>query len=317
VTVTFNSAGCVLECLRSLERRLPSAERIVVDNASTDGTPELVEAESPGTRVIRTGRNLGFGQGCNAGVDAASNEHVLLVNPDVSIVEVDEPGLARLESLPDLGLVAPLLSADAGSPARSQLYRPRHWLVEALDHGLGPLRPRGGGAPRLAAAGDGRAWASGALLLVRRSEFQRVGGFATDLFLYYEDRDLSARYAEAGLPIGSTDALRGVHAGGRGSAVAGEGADRMAYSFLGFVEYLHGHRGERTARRAAAVTTASSGAARAAVAIAARVSGRAERLERKRRQLEEFGRLVRGEGKLPLPPGADSYRHARAILRSG
>src|SRR3954453_14566765 len=88
VVVTYNSADCIGACLEAIETHLPDAERIVVDNGSSDGSSALVSEFSPTTRVI-AGRNVGFGQGCNLGVRAATNRHVLLLNPDVVVSGVE------------------------------------------------------------------------------------------------------------------------------------------------------------------------------------------------------------------------------------
>src|SRR4051812_37808132 len=212
VVVTYNSEGCVTACVRALETHLPEAERIVVDNGSVDRTLELVRQTSPGTAIVSGGGNIGFGQACNLGVRSASNRHVLLLNPDVVVRRADREALQKLFKLPVLGLVAPLLAADSDATARHHVLPQRHWVSEALEHALGPLRPRELAGRRMGSDATGQGWVSGAMLVVRCDEFERVGGFSDDLFLYYEDRDLSARYLNAGLPLRRSSALVGLHA---------------------------------------------------------------------------------------------------------
>ena len=89
------------------------------------------------------------------------------------------------------------------------------------------------------------------MLLAARDEFLGLGGFDPRFFLYYEDRDLSHRYRNAGLPIATTDALRGTHLGTGSSADDGLRVTPMAWSLLGWIQYVAIHDGDRQARRAA------------------------------------------------------------------
>src|SRR3954452_9916555 len=110
VMVTFNSESCVRGALRAVEERLAGAEAIVVDNGSTDATMAVVAAEFPGTKVVSGHGNVGFGGGCNRGVAAAGNRHVLLMNPDVQVTDADAGALEALFDAGTLGLVAPLIA---------------------------------------------------------------------------------------------------------------------------------------------------------------------------------------------------------------
>src|ERR1017187_3440630 len=87
IIVTWNGKQFASECLDSLRicRNDPKIEIIVVDNASSDGTPALVEQEFPWVRLIRNGANLGFSRANNIGMVASAGKYVCLVNSDVRV----------------------------------------------------------------------------------------------------------------------------------------------------------------------------------------------------------------------------------------
>src|SRR5258708_38729654 len=87
VIVTWNAKRYGAECLQSLRENCQvPAEIIVVDNASTDATPELVRTDYPECRLVETGANLGFAKGNNIGIALAAGKYLFLVNSDVKIL---------------------------------------------------------------------------------------------------------------------------------------------------------------------------------------------------------------------------------------
>jgi len=88
IIVTWNGKQYAWECLDSLRiyRDDPKVEIIVVDNASTDGTPKALERDFPWARLIRNSANLGFARANNIGISAATGKYVSLVNSDVKIL---------------------------------------------------------------------------------------------------------------------------------------------------------------------------------------------------------------------------------------
>ena len=88
VIVTWNCKEYLRECLDSLEqyRKQPCAELIVVDNASTDGTPELVKHLYPDVILMESPVNLGFAKGNNIGIKRSTGQYLCLVNPDVKVL---------------------------------------------------------------------------------------------------------------------------------------------------------------------------------------------------------------------------------------
>ncbi len=311
--VTYNSAACIAECLQSVRERMPEAEIVVVDNASEDATLALVGAGAPDANVVGNGTNVGFGRACNAGARAAGAAHLLFLNPDVVVTDFDLPALERLLAKRPFGLAAPLLVWDSAETVGAQAER--HWLADYIDQTWQIVTPRGLRKSYRAAGPGERRWASGAMLLVEREEFMRVGGFDERFFLYYEDRDLSARYRDAGLPICTTDALAGQHIGGGSSSLDDLRVSSLGWAFLGWVQYLYLHEGESTAQRRAK-TGLRTLRAIAGGMKAARHVARAGVVDRKGRQLSELLAFLQEQSRDGAPVDGEPFcPDARSVIR--
>ncbi len=223
VVVSFNSRDCLPDCLRSL-RSEGVGDIVVVDNASSDGSVEAVVACDRDARTVATGANLGFGSGVNRGVEVATGDHLLVMNPDTVVeagtVKILSGALDRDE---DLAAVGPRIDNVDGSLYPSVRSFPNLWV--ATGHAfLGLLWPTNPFSrryrmldwdhERFAPDVD---WVSGACMLVRRSAFEAVGGFDEGYFMYVEDVDLCWRLGRAGWRIGYEPAGRVVHAAGGSS----------------------------------------------------------------------------------------------------
>ncbi len=214
-------------CLRGL-LSLPSRhqrEIIVVDNASADGTPEMVRQEFPSARCLALPKNIGFGPGNNAGLQASIGKYILIMNPDIVILD---DALDRLidfmETHPEVGLVGPQLRNPDGSIQFScyhfptpliPLYRRTplgHWAVgqKALAH-------------YLMTDWDHQTirevdWLLGAFLVARRSMIDQLGSFDERFFLYFEDADLCRRAWQSGWRVVYNPEMQVVHYHRRESA---------------------------------------------------------------------------------------------------
>jgi len=187
------------ELARTLPALLPELgegdELIVVDNDSADGTAAAVLELEPEARVVRTGRNLGFAAGCNAGAAAAGGDLLVILNPDAAPL----PGFGeaiRRPWLEDRGWAAwQALIADKGATEINSAGNPIHFtgIVWAGGHGR-PIAE----AP---AAGEVEVL-SGACLAIPLRTWREVGGFPERFFLYHEDVDLSLRLRLRGGRLG-------------------------------------------------------------------------------------------------------------------
>jgi N-acetylglucosaminyl-diphospho-decaprenol L-rhamnosyltransferase len=309
VVVTFNSATCIESCLESVREHLPAAELVVVDNASTDASPEIIEATAE-ARFVANERNNGFGRACNVGARTAMRSHLLFLNPDVVVTHANVDALERLLETEPFGLFGPKRTV-TGVPMGAQ---PEAALLnDWFEHTIGILRPREW-SPRRRRVDDSEAriWLSGAMLLAKRSEFLSLGGFDPRFFLYYEDRDLCARYREAALPIRVTAALEGAHAGSRSSESDDLRVAPAGWAFVAWIEYIVQHRGKRTAQRTARTGILTLRAMRIALVGAAKFA-RTQRIERKRRQVDELLGFL--EEKAVIRKNDDSFcTDARRLL---
>ncbi len=227
VIVSWNVGDLLCACLRSLPAAAGSdlaTEVIVVDNASTDGTPARVRAEFPTVRLLAETRNHGYARGNNLGIAAARGRTVLLLNPDTEM----RPGalihlLAYLDAHPACGLVGPrLLNADGSSQSsRRRFPTPGTALIEST-----PLQAHFPDCPPLRRyyvrdRSDDVAqevdWVTGACMLARRRALAAVGGFDPGYFMYSEELDLCRRLQRAGWRIGYMPDAVVVHHGGQSS----------------------------------------------------------------------------------------------------
>ncbi len=280
--VTYRSDRCIEGALASVRAQLPEAEIVAVDNASDDDTRAIVRSFG-GVRLVEQEENVGFGRACNAGARHASGTRVLFVNPDVRIVSADPAELDR--STPTgFGLLGGYLGADRDSVLEDSLRGERHWLQEYVGQTFGLLRPREWGPGRSSGAAR-RSWIPGALLLVDKEEFLGLGGFDPRFFLYYEDKELSARYRKANLPIRTSPSLVATHAVSGSSHGDDLRIDLLGWRFLAWIQYLHISHGPRTARRAAMLTRTTWRFLGALLGGLAR-TGLGSRAERKDRQIK-------------------------------
>jgi hypothetical protein len=231
VIVTYNSAATVESCLASLASGGAEAEVVVVDNASTDGTAELVAERYPGVRLIASRTNEGFGRGVNRGWRETSAAYVLILNPDTEL----GPGALRAllefaEQQPRAGLVGPRVLNGDGSLQHSCFRFPSLRMVVTGFFGLVPLDSTRNG--RYAVETYERAHEVehllGACLLVRRAAAERVGLMDEQFFMYFEETDLCYRMRAAGWENWYTPGATVVHLGAHST---GREPERMSAEF--------------------------------------------------------------------------------------
>lgn len=207
VTVTYNSGDHLTSFLDSLAGASTHDLRVVIsDNGSVDGAPQReAERRGPAVEVRENRDNLGYGRAVNRAADGATEDWILVVNPDVVLHHGSIDALIDAASARgDIGMVGPrILDSDGGTYPSA---RPLPRLFLGIGHGvLSTVAPGNPWSRRyrptdLAAvdAPFDTGWLSGACLLVRRSVWERVGGFDEVFFMYFEDVDLGRRIGEAG-----------------------------------------------------------------------------------------------------------------------
>ncbi len=219
ILVNFNDAAHLPECLSSIEANAGGGgvEVIVVDNASTDGSPALVAERFPRVTLIRNERNEGFGRANNIAVRQSRGELALFMNTDVVLYPgVLELLLGEMRAHPDTGIVGPALLTPAG-PFQASFGGRTSFFAELAKKGfLNGLRTR---ALRKDRSRREVRWVSGAFLLVRRGAFLEAGGFDERFFLYFEDIDLCERILGKGWKVVFLPAAVSLHYGGATTSV--------------------------------------------------------------------------------------------------
>ncbi len=228
VIVSWNVARVLSDCLESLARDKGSLglEVLVVDNASTDNTLDILRTRFPWVRLIANGENCGFARANNQGIALARGRFVLLLNPDTIVSE----GAVRvlfdfLAAHPAAGAVGPNLRRPSGIPdfgaARRTYSLAAAFFIDALRLRaaplIGPRLYRWLVAPYNYETTQCVEAISGAAILARRDILQSLQGFG-DMFLHCgEDLDLCFRIRKAGWQIWYVAAAVIVHLGGESS----------------------------------------------------------------------------------------------------
>jgi GT2 family glycosyltransferase len=215
VIVAADSGKDLTVCVENVLASSAPAEVVVSDNASSDGSVDALEVRWPDEarlRILRNGKNLGFGAGCNRGAALARGDALLFLNPDCRV----EPNtIARLRGFlqPGIGLLGAAIVAADGTPEPAS--RRRDPLLHRVAMGMIGL----GGVNVAEDTTDVQSAdiVSGAAMLLPRAVFERVGGFDEGYFLHCEDMDLCRRVRDAGLRVACINAVRIVHAKGTSS----------------------------------------------------------------------------------------------------
>lgn len=218
--VNHNTRDLLHTCLQSVLRESPH-EVIVVDNASTDGSADMIQAEFPSVKLIRLEKNIGYGAASNRAVRHSYADYILLLNSDTQV----KPGALRalrryLEVETRAAVVSPRISNPDGSPQTSCFHFPTPLHIFLYLSGLYRWIPRVSLLNRwtLQANVQNSArivpWVLGAALAFRRLTFELVGGFDESFFMYFEEVDLCQRLAKKGLQIHFVPDAEVIHVGG-------------------------------------------------------------------------------------------------------
>jgi GT2 family glycosyltransferase len=211
--VSWNTRDLLRHCLRSLVDQSP-AEVWVVDNASQDGSAEMVAQEFPSVRLVASERNLGFGPAVNLVASQTTAPWIAPANADVEL----RPSALRAlldagERNPRAGILAPRLELPSGETQHSVYAFPTIPFTARFNLGFhrrvgDRLCLEGFWDPTRERDVD---WAIGAFLLVRRAAWDAAGGFDQGQWMYAEDLDLGWRAARAGWSTRYVPSARVLH----------------------------------------------------------------------------------------------------------
>ncbi|MBC8136277.1 MAG: glycosyltransferase family 2 protein [Fibrella sp.] len=222
IIVCYNGVADTLECLDSLSRvTYPDAKIVVVDNASTDGTAQVVRERFPAVHVLETGDNRGYAGGNNAGVryalDTLRADYTFLLNNDTTVQPgLLEPLVAHAETNRDAGISGPMMCY---YDAPDTVWASGGEMSTRADSVL-----RGNGIP-VADINDQlleQDFVVGCGMLVRRDVWETVGCLDERFFLYYEDSDLCFRAMRAGFRNVTVPSVRLYHKVSRSTGAGSE-----------------------------------------------------------------------------------------------
>ena len=211
IIVNYNVKEFVQNLLHSLEKATRSikAEIIIVDNASDDGSVELIREKFPYVKLVASKENLGFGRANNVGFQMAQGKYLFILNPDTLVQEDTlEKLISFFERTPDAGMIGcKILNPDGTLQLSCRRGFPSPWTSFCKVTGLSSLFPKS----RLFAKYNLTYLdedqisevdaLSGSCMLMRKDVYDKIGGFDEQFFMYGEDLDLCYRVQKAGFKV--------------------------------------------------------------------------------------------------------------------
>jgi GT2 family glycosyltransferase len=207
IIVNWNSKDYLKQCVASILAATHGIELeiVVIDNASYDGSGEILRQSYPQVRFIQSDTNLGFAKANNAAFHKSLGRNVLFLNPDTKILgPAVNIMLGYLQQLPNAGAIGcKLLNADKTIQTSCVQSFPtilnqildsellRALLLKSSLWGNAPLFGGQNGPEEVEAI-------SGACMIMKRSVFEQVGLFSEEYFMYAEDIDLCYKIKQAG-----------------------------------------------------------------------------------------------------------------------
>ena len=231
IIVSYNTQDVLRKCLKLVYEDLGDieAEIIIADNASHDGSPDMVEREFPHVRLIRCKKNYGFGKANNIAMKEAQGEYFLLLNSDAYI----KPGVLKstldyMNNHKDVGILGVKLMGEEGNlqPSARKFPNPfyRFTVLSGISSHFSRSRLLGG--PDYSWWDHSSIkevdWVVGAYFMVRRDAAEKVGYFDERYFLYYEETDFCLQVKKQGYKVIFFPFAEVVHLGGESSRKTGE-----------------------------------------------------------------------------------------------
>lgn len=247
IVVNWNTRELLSQCLQSVCEAAGdlSVEVIVVDNASDDGSVELLSRNFPQARVIANAKNVGFVRGNNQALALSQGQYVLLLNSDAALLPDALVRLVRfMNARPSVGIVGPRILNPDGSFQSSYMDFPNLWSELLLTTKLYTLSHSShypSHSPRQSQEVTEADWVSGACLMIRHQALEQVGGMDESILMYSEEVDLCWRVKEAGWGVCYFPDAEVKHWGGQSSAKVSVKRRSMIYKSK--VWFLNRHYG--------------------------------------------------------------------------
>lgn len=211
IIVNYNVKEFLQNLIHSIKKASANlqTEIIVVDNASDDGSVELIREKFPEVNLISNPTNLGFSRANNIGLKTASGKYFLLINPDTLVAEdTFEKMIKFFEENADAGLAGcKILNPDGSLQLACRRSFPGPWTSFTKVTGLSNLFPSSKLFARynLTYLDENQTYEvdaiSGSFMMMKREVYEKIGGFDEEFFMYGEDLDLCYRIQKAGFKV--------------------------------------------------------------------------------------------------------------------
>ncbi|MDD5290571.1 MAG: glycosyltransferase family 2 protein [Patescibacteria group bacterium] len=234
IITSFNTREILKNCLVSIFSSCgrKDFEIIVVDNNSSDGSAEMLNADfGQRIKLIANKKNIGFGPANNQGAKIASGEYLFFLNSDTIIKEDILTPIKEFFLLnPEVGIIGPGLILPDGT-SQKYAYGRFPGLVGLLVRNSGQ-EPEGN---KSSFTVD---WVSGAALAIRKNVWGKIGGFDENFFMYFEDIDLCKRAKNFGFKTVVLSSARLIHLGGKSVKISVD-RKKMYYDSQGYFFRKH------------------------------------------------------------------------------
>jgi GT2 family glycosyltransferase len=251
IVVNWNGRDLLARCLHCVESTVKQAayEVIVVDNASTDGSQDMVKRDFPQAKLIENTGNVGFARANNQGMEMSQGRYVLLLNSDAFVKEgAIDTMVAFMDAHPEAGMAGCKLLYEDGTVQPSVSRFPTLETEFYTAVGLEKLFPNspifGKYLMRYWDHNDVRQVdvIMGAFMLARREAVDQVGMMDDGYFMYSEEVDWCYRFRQAGWAIYSTPAAEAIHLwGGTSKQVK---VEMLMHLYRSRVRYFRKHHGQ-------------------------------------------------------------------------
>jgi GT2 family glycosyltransferase len=229
IIVSWNAKDYLDDCLNSIiqETIEYNTKIIVVDNASSDGSPEMVQEKYPSVTLICNQTNLGFAKANNVGIKQSTGEYIFLINSDVTLISgCINQMIAYMEQHTGIGILGPKILDKDRKSQRSCMEYPTLWNVFCRTFALDVCFPHS----RMFSGLLMKYWShdnvrsvdtlNGCFWMVRRDALNQVGLLDERFFIYGEDIDWCKRFRDAGWDVVFFPGAQAIHYGGASSSNA-------------------------------------------------------------------------------------------------
>jgi len=209
IIVNFNTKQLLYECLDSIQSKVKEItyEVFVVDNASIDGSAEMVEREFPWVKLIKNKENLGFAKANNQAIGKAKGEIILLLNSDTLIIDNNiKPLLTFMKNHKNVGIVGCKVLDENGNLSYTAINFPdliSEWWFFSYDIIRRILnvsfykKYKGINYDKISPVD----WVSGCAFFIKKEVIKKIGMLDENFFLYYEDTEYCYRAKKAGFEV--------------------------------------------------------------------------------------------------------------------